>query len=117
MMTSRALVVILVAGTLAIVAASPRAASPARIDITTLSTDAQRVTGGDVLVQIALPAAADAPSLQVSANGTAAFHPAAAPHTLMGLVTGLVNGKNTLTAVAHGAPRASLDVTNYPITG
>src|SRR5579864_827440 len=111
MMTSRALVVILVAGTLAIVAASPRAASPARIDITTLSTDAQRVTGGDVLVQIALPAAADAPSLQVSANGTdvtAAFHPAAAPHTLMGLVTGLVNGKNTLTAVAHGAPRASL---------
>src|SRR4029077_8240999 len=50
---------------------------------------------------------------------SAAFHAGTAPHTLVGLVAGLSNGKNTITVAAtgKGTPDASLDVTNYPITG
>lgn len=91
------------------------------VQIKTLSTDASRVTGGDVLVQLTLPENASAQSIRVAVGGrdvTEAFRPEANPHTLMGLVTGLVNGKNVLTvSTKGGGPEASLEITNYPITG
>ena len=82
------------------------------IDITTLSTHADRVSGGDVLVQITLDQSQGVP---VTLNGndvSGAFHPGATPNTLVGLVTGLNLGRNTL-----AAQDKSLVITNYSIKG
>jgi hypothetical protein len=91
-----------------------------RIEIQTLSTDPARVTGGDVLVRVTSSAPASAARLVVKANSrdvSAAFHSTAAPNTWMGLVTGLSNGRNTITADLGSRAHAALEVTNYPITG
>jgi hypothetical protein len=88
-----------------------------RIAIRTLSTHADRVSGGNVLVEISLPRHSG--NVIVSLNGhvvTGAFHQTA-PGTLVGLVTGLARGQNRLTAEAKGAGTTSLRLTNYPITG
>jgi hypothetical protein len=92
-----------------------------RIAIQTLSTDASRVTGGDVLVQIMVPPSTPVQSVNVTVAGrdvTDSFRPAAS-NAMVGLVTGLVNGKNTLLVNTAGKsdPAASLEITNYPITG
>jgi len=99
----------------AVLLANAAADVSAALQIKTLSTDAARVTGGDVLVQIS---ASEASGLKVIANGrdvTSAFH-AATQGTLIGLVTGLPNGKSTLNATV-GKKSAALEITNYPITG
>jgi hypothetical protein len=89
-----------------------------KIDIRTLSTRADLVTGGDVLVEIVAPGAG---ALLVALNGhdvSSAFH-AGAGGSAMGLVTNLALGKNMLTV--SGKPwavrDAALQITNYPITG
>jgi len=89
------------------------------IAVQAVSTDAARVTGGDVLVRVVLSPAAAANSAKVSVAGrdvTTAFKPGTAPHTLMGVVTGLAIGRNVID-VAAGRARGTLEVTNYPITG
>jgi hypothetical protein len=105
------------------VAATLLAADPApsKIEIRTLSTDASRVTGGNVLVQILVPPSRDArgAAIKVTVGGrdvTSAFQ-STSPNTLVGLVTQLVNGKNTLLVTAGTTAKASLEMTNYPITG
>src|ERR1700730_12873256 len=82
------------------------------LDIKTLSTHADRVSGGDVLVQITLD---QSQAVAVTLNGndvSSAFHPGATPNTLVGLVTGLNLGRNTL-----AAQDKSLVITNYSIKG
>jgi hypothetical protein len=90
------------------------------LTIRTLSADASRVTGGDVLLAVTLPDAGARDSLAVTVGDrdvSSAFHAADEDSdTLMGLLTGLALGANTITASAGGAT-ASLDVTNYPIEG
>ncbi|MSO73143.1 MAG: hypothetical protein EXQ84_05980 [Rhodospirillaceae bacterium] len=82
------------------------------LDIKTLSTRSDRVSGGDVLVEITQ---SDDAAMPVTLNGvdvSKAFKAGAAPHTRAGLVSGLKLGANT---VAAGGK--TLAVTNYPITG
>ena len=106
-------------------AGAPLADPPGKVAIKALSADPSRITGGDVLVQLTLPAgtANNSPgALKVTAGGrnvTSAFRAGAAPGSMMGLVTGLANGPNVLAVStnAKGTPDASLEVTNYPITG
>src|SRR6516165_7333625 len=77
-----------ISGAAAVALAIDLAAAPQRLEIKTLSTDAQHVTGGDVLVEIAVPADADARSLKIMANGTdvtTAFRGANGPRTRIGL--------------------------------
>lgn len=89
------------------------AAEPAEIRIKTLSTDPAYVTGGDVLVQVSVPAGAAAPKISVGDRDvTGDFRPGTEPNTLVGLVKGLPLGGSTIRA-----GEARLDVTNYPITG
>src|SRR3954468_15191199 len=98
-----------------VLAAAQSNAPAARLEIKAVSTDPSRVTGGDLLVQIAAPSGST--TVRVTADGkdvTSAFKPTAT--ALIGLVTGLANGPNVITAEA-GGQRASLEVTNYPITG
>jgi hypothetical protein len=103
------------------VAARQTGAPAGKLEITTLSTDASRVTGGDVLVQLSLPAGTASGALRVTLAGrdvTSAFRPAANPTTLLGVVSGLANGRNVIDVTTNGGhAHASLELTNYPITG
>src|SRR5436305_11514022 len=92
---------------------------PQSLQMRTLSTHADRVSGGDVLVQISLPRSPRKGDLIVSLNGrvvTSAFRETA-PGTLVGLVTGLSLGDNRLIAEAKGVGTRSLRLVNYPISG
>ena len=106
----------------AIVSAQNRPAEATKtIEIKALSTRPDRVSGGDVLVEVIVPAESKS-SLVVTLGGrdvSAAFQPSAAPRSFLGLVTGLANGKNLLRVEGRGwgAPDATLDVTNYPMSG
>ena len=61
--------------------------------------------------------------LVITLNGkdvSSAFRPGADPNTLVGLVTGLIVGKNALRVQGNGSSGIkdqTLEVTNYPITG
>jgi hypothetical protein len=81
--------------------------------VTALSTDASRVTGGDVLVRVAgtedLPeATVDGAPVEVDFT--------AADGSLTGLVTGLPEG-DAVIEVTAGEDTGRLEVTNHPITG
>ena len=86
-----------------------------QVGIKTLSTDPSRVTGGDVLVEVSVPAGAALDSVKIMVGDrdvTSSFQAGAMPNRLVGLVTGLPEGKSVIRAGA-----SSLEVTNYPITG
>src|SRR6266851_5694263 len=86
------------------------------LTISTLSGAADRVSGGDALVEITFQRG---DHLTIRLNGhdvSSAFHPGSAPNSVVGLVTGLVLGRNTLTVEGRGA-RRTLYLTNYPIKG
>src|SRR5437016_10572469 len=97
-------------------------ASNAQFGIRTLSTHADRVSGADVLVEVSYPHANSKFPLVVTLNGrdvSASFRAGEKPNTLLGLVTGLALGKNTLTVEGRGwgMPARSLELTNYSIKG
>lgn len=89
---------------------------PARLAVRTASTRADLVTGGDVLVEVDVPAGLEG-DLVVTAAGrdvTAAF-----PRTgevRRGLVTGLPPGSTAIEAQV-GAAVADIEVTDHPLTG
>ncbi|HWZ74776.1 MAG TPA: DUF6351 family protein [Casimicrobiaceae bacterium] len=86
--------------------------SAAVLDIKTLSTRPDRVSGGDVLVQITQDNNAATPVLLNGTDVTTAFRAGSAPNTRVGLVTGLIVGTNNLSSGS-----VSLQIHNYPITG
>jgi len=104
---------------------SPAAAAHDRegFTIRTVSTWPDRVSGGDVLVEIAHPESQSLRTLIISLNGrnvTGAFRAGRTPDTVLGLVTGLSLGRNTLTVESkgrHGPPGESLALTNHPNVG
>jgi len=95
------------------------------LDIVTVSTRPDTVSGGNVLVRINARHRVAINDLIVLLNGqnvSGAFRPEAGGHSLLGLVDSLVDGENSL--VANAVDRnnetyrsASLALTNYPITG
>jgi hypothetical protein len=88
------------------------------IKASVLSSRAELVSGGDALIKLATPPGLDLARVSVHFNGTdvtANFRPAAGG--LMGLVSGMPLGANTLTASFRGKQHESLQITNYPITG
>jgi len=87
--------------------------------IKTLSNRADLVSGGDALVEIVLPQGASASGLKVDLGGrdvSDAFAQRANARVL-GVVTGLSNGNNALTAKLPGKNGASLTINNHPIGG
>jgi hypothetical protein len=110
---------VLIGGSLAAALVTAQSRPSAPLTITTLSTQPHLVTGGDVLVRIESGARLPG-DLKVSVAGrdlSAAFKPSAEPGVYIGLVSGLVEGRNQIEAAAGGATGASLEVINYPITG
>jgi uncharacterized tannase-like protein DUF6351 len=93
-------------------------------EIRTLSTRPDTVTGGNVLIEVAVPQNVPRQMAIVFANGTnitSTLHWDDATRTLTGLVSGLRLGANEIAAASNGngngRPSASLAITNYPITG
>jgi hypothetical protein len=95
------------------------------IDIITVSTRPDTVSGGNVLVRINARRGVALNDLIVLLNGqniTGTFRPETGGHSLLGLVDGLNLGENSLVARAVDANNvtyrsANLSLTNYPITG
>jgi hypothetical protein len=111
---------VLVCGAATQVTASALAASssaPAAIQV--LSDRADLISGGDALVAVQLPggvAPSDVEMTLGSRNVTRQF--AMRPNGLYeGLLTGLANGSNTLSAVIPGHDTADETIVNHPIGG
>jgi hypothetical protein len=107
---------------LALLAASgptPACAAGA-LEIRTLSTRPDTVTGGDVLAMVGVPSGISLAAVAVRLNGadvTGAFWPDPGSHALVGLVTGLKPGTNSVEARAAGASAARIRLQNYPLAG
>jgi hypothetical protein len=89
-----------------------------RLHIEALSTKPWLVSGGDVLLHVAVPHGTSASSVKVAVNGkdvTASFR--ADNGGLTGLVTGLKDGKNDVQASGSASAAGRLEITNYPLTG
>lgn len=74
-----------------------------KLMITTLSAKPEFVSGGDVLVRVQVPPTMSLGEPRVALNGTdvtSVFRHDDTRHTLTGLVTGLVLGRNTVSATA-----------------
>ena len=99
---------------------------PCARNYTSVSAKPHLVSGGDALIRIAVPEGAPVSAVTVSVDETDvtyAFREEPRRRALLGLVTGLRNGKNRVAArlAAHdgdsGALATHLDLTNYPVTG
>jgi hypothetical protein len=98
------------------------ARSTANLEIRTLSTRPDTVTGGNVLIEVAVPLRVRHADVRVFANErnvTSALRWDPDERALTGLVTGLHLGDNEISASVKGNRRsgALLYITNYPITG
>ena len=96
--------------------------TPVQVQLQTLSTRADMVSGGSALVEIKMPSGTSTSALNVtvgSADVTSAFKQTRSDGRTVGLVTGLANGVNTLkvTATDNSFRGASLTLTNHPIGG
>ena len=81
--------------------------------IQTISTRPDRVSGGDVLVEVSGLERKQPTEIKVNGRDVSgSFRPGTRPHTLMGFVTGLKIGRNEISAAGD-----TLVVTNYPISG
>jgi hypothetical protein len=102
------------------VAAQQQAAAPP-LEIRAMSTRAEFVSGGDVLLEVSGPANLTAKNLTVRVNGkdvSAEFKPVAGSRTLVGLVSGLNIGSNAIQASVRGSKAtAQLTVVNHPVAG
>ena len=90
-------------------------------EIRTMSTRPDLISGGDALIQIAIPGTLAADKLAVTVNGrdvSAVFKLAAQRNTMVGLVKDLPVGRSQIEAGAKGQkPAAQLTVVNHPIGG
>jgi len=103
----------------AALAPQPAVASQ-RLEVKTLSSKPDMVTGGDALVQVTGPSEILAKKLSIWVNGrdvTSTFHASPLTQTLVGLVDGLAPGKNVLEVKSGGKVRARLEVINQAIAG
>src|SRR5437660_15761 len=113
-----------IAAAIALASASSLSAKATQdFEIRTLSTRADTVTGGDVLIEVAVPQNVPRQKAVVFANGTnitSMLHWDDAGRTLTGLVTGLRVGAHELSADSNrngnGRPAAALSIANYQIT-
>src|SRR5947209_20351765 len=95
-------------------------AAPSKFDIRSVSSRAALVSGGDALIEVSVPGGLPLSNVRIAANGrdvTSAFRPALEEGTLMGVVSGLAVGPNTIEMWSNPQARrralASLVVTNH----
>lgn len=96
----------------------PTDAQVTPLEIVVLSNRADLISGGDALVEVRLPGGTSPANLTMDVDGrsvTSAFS-RRSDGRMVGLVTGLKIGANTLSARAAGAG-AQITITNHPIGG
>ena len=98
------------------------AQSAGRLEIKTLSSRADLVSGGDALIEIKVPAGTTAAQLTLTLNGkdvTKQVRLEPSPNGFRGTLAGLAVGANTLQAAVSSPKRAgaTLKITNHPLTG
>ena len=106
------------------------AQTAAKLEIRTLSSRPDLVSGGDALVEVIAPAGVSLSQLRLTLNGkdvTGLLRENADTRTFRGVIGGMTIGDNALRVVinptqsssvrAGKALQANLNVTNYPITG
>ena len=104
-------------------AATSVGAQTAPYVIETISTHADRVSGGDVLVKVTYNPVGQIGPLVIKLNNvdaTGQFRAGSEPNTMVGLVRGLALGPNTLRVLGKsttGIRDQSLQITNYDIKG
>jgi hypothetical protein len=105
-------------------AAVPDAAPPppsGALQIKTLSNRADLISGGDALVEIVVPASTatslDQLHVAVGTTDVSAKFALRANSRVIGVITGLADGDNTVTADLKGTNSASLKITNHKIGG
>jgi hypothetical protein len=105
--------------TLAIVAAPALAGNSFRI--VTLSSQPDKISGGDALVRVEVPKDVPLENITIKRNEqdvTKSFQAIVSSHALLGLLTGLRIGQNWLEAYdAVDRPAAQLSVVNFAATG
>src|ERR1700730_10302681 len=109
-----------VAGWFAVAAHPAAAQAPAGLEVRSLSTRPDLVTGGDVLVQVKRPVAVAAGTVTILVNGrnvTPTFKSGREANTLVGLVRDLPLGQSHVEASAKGQRPAQLTIVNHPIVG
>src|SRR5215470_11010669 len=87
------------------------------LEIVTLSNRADLISGGDALVEIRVPGHSPLSRVKVKLNGhdiTSSFTANVSARTLRGLVTGLVEGRNELSADPDRGKTVRLTITNHP---
>lgn len=111
----------IVAGFLAfVVTLCATATAQDTVEISSVSTRPDMVSGGDVLVRIDLPEQVQPDEVTVGLNEqdiTNTFQMLSGSKSLLGLVDGLRNGTNTLVASVGDRAPAQLTLTNHLITG
>ena len=114
-----ALVAVMAVAAWAAGSASASASAAPGLQINVLSTRADLVSGGQVLASIGLPRGADPSTVTVTLNGANVTSEFAerANGEFEGLLGGLVNGPNTVTASLPDGTSASSTITNHPIGG
>ena len=100
------------------------AATTHDFELRVLSSPATMVTGGDALVELAIPRNVPLHKAKLFVNGsdvTSTLELDGSARTLTGMVTGLRLGSNTLFADSNGQgrgrPTAELTLVNHPVTG
>jgi hypothetical protein len=90
------------------------------VEIRTLSTRPETVSGGNVLVQVTLRGSATADSASIAVNGRdvkSAFRAGPEPGSLIGLVEGLQTGRNVLEVGLNGKSHTRLTLMDHPLSG
>src|SRR5262245_39956253 len=95
--------------------------SAKRLEITTLSSRPEFVSGGDALVEVKAPAGTQLNQLTLTLNGkdvTPQLKGNSMPGSFRGVISGMTVGENTLRAsLKSSSTNATLIVMNYPIAG
>jgi hypothetical protein len=107
-----------VALALLLIVCVPRPAWTAQeFEVQTVSSRSDTVSGNDVLVRLSAPTDSKWIAQLDGRDVTQAFHPAKGSGSLLALLTGLKNGKNTLEIRVSGAIKYSLEIGNHPLAG
>jgi hypothetical protein len=97
-----------------------RPQAKAKLEIHVLSSRADLVSGGDALVEVTVPVGIELKQIIVTLNGKEVTTQlkGETDNRLRGVISRLAIGENTLLAtVKTSKAKASLKVTNYPVTG
>lgn len=88
-----------------------------KVEVRTVSSRPEAVSGGDVLVQVTAPSESNWTAQLDGRDVTQSFHPAAGSGRLLALLSELKLGENTLEIRVNGTVKAKLEIINHPLAG